>query len=321
MDSIMELLLAPQPAVLVTIPGPWPVPKTDPKLCIEEIYCNGKSGQFTGSTKGLGWKTESSTSLEILDYEWATIRRAEWFQGKLRVEISIAEEEEGVPVTFEGFGKYDLLSLQKYFQQHSGIQITVRTDSPASWQPVSYSSRKIGITHLKQWNTDCSSFWSGNDDIISMFTPSRNDIIMEGWVWKQSRLLKRWRRRWMTLTRSSIEWQARPNGNLDRMPALVEWLEGKAEEYNLDFIEKRKQENSTTTIADVKSVVGISGTADLGIPGISASGTAYDRHFSVTCEIDTGLGFDSKTFHLSCETAEQKAAWMEKIQMVSGLRS
>mmetsp|Transcript_103427 Transcript_103427/g.179490 ORF Transcript_103427/g.179490 Transcript_103427/m.179490 type:complete len:484 (-) Transcript_103427:60-1511(-) len=34
---------------------------------------------------------------------------------------------------------------------------------------------------------------------------TRRDSLLEGWVWKQSRILKRWRRRWLVLTNSSLE--------------------------------------------------------------------------------------------------------------------
>lgn len=34
---------------------------------------------------------------------------------------------------------------------------------------------------------------------------TRSDSLLEGWVWKQSRILKRWRRRWLVLTNSGLE--------------------------------------------------------------------------------------------------------------------
>lgn len=34
---------------------------------------------------------------------------------------------------------------------------------------------------------------------------TRADSVLEGWVWKQSRFLKKWRRRWLVLTKEALE--------------------------------------------------------------------------------------------------------------------
>jgi hypothetical protein len=125
---------------------------------------------------------------------------------------------------------------------------------------------------------------------------------MEGWVWKQSRVLKKWRRRWMTLTQKSIEWQARASEG----SSFMRMLDRKAEEFNFHVFEMKKQDNKEITeTAEVRHILDIFTSAD-------------DPHFGITCAIDTGLGFENVTFHMSCDTIEQKAAWVEKIRMLNG---
>jgi hypothetical protein len=106
----------------------------------------------------------------------------------------------------------------------------------------------------------------------------------------------------MTLTQSSIEWQARAcEGS-----SFMRLLDRKAEEFNLHILEMKKQDNKEITeTAQVKHILEIFSTTD-------------DPNFGITCAIDTGLGFENVTFHMSCDSIEQKAAWVEKIRMLNG---
>jgi hypothetical protein len=334
-----------------------------------------------------GWKNE--TSDEAFVYECTTAKRAEWFQGKFRVELCRAGEEveDGMLLLLEGFKDDDLLALQQYFHQHCGVHIkcwpaTMQTrqgspvqskdesvQSSSEYQPklnskrVSFQlpceskaaplksekastaqspalrsipeiepeaepeaaneagpaspesqqsqpdtsphdSRKIRLSNLKQWDPNLSSLREP-DDVNTCLRQTTSTAVMEGWVWKQSRVLKKWRRRWMTLTPSSIEWQARACES----SSFMRMLDRKAEEFNLHIFEMKKQDNKEITeTAEVKHILHIFTSAD-------------DLDFSITCAIDTGYehmcGFENVTFHMLCDSIEQKAAWVEKIRMLN----
>jgi hypothetical protein len=350
-------------------------------LSINGIYCEGQRGHFKANADMLGWKNE--TSDEAFVYESTAAKRAEWFQGKFRVELCKAgeEEEEGTLLSLEGFKDDDLLALQQYFQQHCGIHIKCwpakrRQDSPVQSKdesaqrssesqpkvnsklpPTAYShpceskaaplisekastaqspalrncepeiepaaaneagpanpesqqaqpdtsphdSRKIRLSNLKQWDPNFSSLRE-IDDVNTCLRQTTSTAVMEGWVWKQSRVLMKWRRRWMKLTPSSIEWQARAcEGS-----SFMRMLDRKAEEFNLHIFEMKKQDNKEITeTAEVKHILDIFTSAD-------------SPHFGISCAIDTGLGFENVTFHMSCDSIKQKAAWVEKIRMLNG---
>lgn len=120
----------------------------------------------------------------------------------------------------------------------------------------------------------------------------REDSIMEGWVWKESRFMKRFRKRWMVLGNDSIEWIARAETN-----------EGGAI-LNVRLVEKMKQkkEEPTETIKtrDVYKVYD-----QTSRPG--------GRCFSVDA--------NGKTITMICDDAGDKEEWMSKLKAASGRAS
>lgn len=105
----------------------------------------------------------------------------------------------------------------------------------------------------------------------------------------------------MTVTPTSIEWQARAG---EARPAV----------FSLYFLENMKQEKEETTESvEATTVVEVSGDAD-------------EHCFSITCQVTDYFGNrinsmsqHKTTFHLSCDSLEQKANWVNKIRTVSGL--
>lgn len=169
-------------------------------------------------------------------------------------------------------------------------------------------TRKIRVTNLRQLvgnesivSDDASSALvrSRSATLIQAETSLPQDSqqtntvkVLEGWVWKQSRFMKKWRRRWMTVTQGSIEWQARAG-------------EGKSNALTLYFLENLKQsKEETTETVDIEAVV--------DVVNVDNEPTAAGRCFSVNT--------NNKSITLICDSAERKAEWMNHIQTVRRAR-
>jgi hypothetical protein len=167
-----------------------------------------------------------------------------------------------------------------------------------------HDSRKIRLSNLQQWDPNLSSLREP-DDVNTCLRQTTSTVVMEGWVWKQSRVLKKWRRRWMILTQSSIEWQARAGEG----SSFMRTADRKAEEFNLHIFEMQKQDKKEITeTAEVKDILEI----------FTITNHEFKHHsFGITCAVDTGFPREDVTFYMSCDSCQQKAAWVEKIRMVN----
>jgi len=80
----------------------------------------GSPGQFRANESMIGWKGDEGGEAQI--HEVATVKRAEWLEGKLRV---LCQDEDGTDsvLSVEGFANTDFDTLHRHFSEHCGVYI------------------------------------------------------------------------------------------------------------------------------------------------------------------------------------------------------
>lgn len=83
-----------------------------------DVMCGSEQGQFRGNSESVGWKGSSGT---IKMHPARSIRRAEWFEGSLRLLC----EQDGATEVFalDGFKDSDFEPLWKYIEQACGVYL------------------------------------------------------------------------------------------------------------------------------------------------------------------------------------------------------
>jgi len=173
-------------------------------------------------------------------------------------------------------------------------------DSPGGWGTTdraisarSATAARTGARQLRQELLDSCSHEAERPE-RSRANYMRDDSIMEGWVWKESRVMKRFRKRWMILSNDSVEWIARAENN------------GGGPILNVHLIEKMKREKSEATetiqIRDMHNIY----DDDASAPGVKK----FAKHGGKCFCLDAGR----KTITMICDYAWDKEEWMTKLK-------
>lgn len=87
-------------------------------LRCSDVICAGEAGQFRANSDSVGWRGSTGTTVE---HPTSSIRRAEWFEGRLRLLC----ETDGEPDVFalDGFKESDFDPLWKFLEQSCGVYL------------------------------------------------------------------------------------------------------------------------------------------------------------------------------------------------------
>ena len=84
-------------------------------ISFKDVICGGEKGQFRANGESVGWQGSGTPKI----YPAGNIRRAEWFEGSLRL---LCEENGATEVlALEGFRDADFDALWKYLEQTCGV--------------------------------------------------------------------------------------------------------------------------------------------------------------------------------------------------------
>ena len=87
-------------------------------LRCSDVICAGEAGQFRANSDSVGWRGSTGTTVV---HPTSSIRRAEWFEGRLRLLC----ETDGEPDVFalDGFKDSDFDPLWKFLEQSCGVYL------------------------------------------------------------------------------------------------------------------------------------------------------------------------------------------------------
>jgi len=88
-------------------------------ICFNGIDCDGVLGRFRANADMIGWKSGPGGEAQV--HECSTVKRAEWLEGKLRIQCK-DEDLESV-LNLKGFSPGDFDILWQYFDFYCGVRI------------------------------------------------------------------------------------------------------------------------------------------------------------------------------------------------------
>mmetsp|Transcript_102127 Transcript_102127/g.284357 ORF Transcript_102127/g.284357 Transcript_102127/m.284357 type:complete len:473 (-) Transcript_102127:201-1619(-) len=91
------------------------------KLRVMNVLHEGEFGKLCGNAESLGWMRDDAERMVV--YDATSVKRAEWFQGQLRV-LCETEGGDGAEVfALAGFANEDFDNIWRYFEQTCGIHV------------------------------------------------------------------------------------------------------------------------------------------------------------------------------------------------------
>uniref|UniRef100_A0A7S4S4R6 PH domain-containing protein n=1 Tax=Alexandrium monilatum TaxID=311494 RepID=A0A7S4S4R6_9DINO len=91
------------------------------KLRIVNVRNAGETGKFCGNAESMGWMREDGERMVV--HPVASVRRAEWFEGQLRILVETDEDPGSEVVAVEGFANEDFDNIWRYFEQSCGVHV------------------------------------------------------------------------------------------------------------------------------------------------------------------------------------------------------
>eukprot|EP00811_Abedinium_folium_P034609 NODE_7477_length_1575_cov_3.232044.p1 GENE.NODE_7477_length_1575_cov_3.232044~~NODE_7477_length_1575_cov_3.232044.p1 ORF type:complete len:324 (+),score=41.25 NODE_7477_length_1575_cov_3.232044:136-972(+) len=205
----------------------------------DDIFHETEAGQFRTNATHFGWRGATG----MITYTSAAVQAGEWRNGRLRLRCE-PEEGPTETLILTGFKPEDYKVLQQHFMENCNIEIKIRASRIDTGSQVESGSGFYGSSlhaapeprgevpellwansSILQHNAATSSFrptsghqpGEANLPVCSLRSvrggePDPNDrislqhpnFIKADLVWKKSRLLKQWRRRWVVLTPESL---------------------------------------------------------------------------------------------------------------------
>ena len=89
-------------------------------LRFSDVICGGETGQFRANSDSVGWKGISGT---VVVQPTGSIRRAEWFEGRLRLLCATEEGAEPEVLALDGFKETDYDPLWKFLGQTCEVHL------------------------------------------------------------------------------------------------------------------------------------------------------------------------------------------------------
>jgi len=90
-------------------------------LRIDNVLNCGEAGQFRANNECLGWR--SSDGVRTLLHPTSSVRRAEWFEGRLRILCETDGGGGSEVISLEGFADGDFDQLWRFFEQNCAVYL------------------------------------------------------------------------------------------------------------------------------------------------------------------------------------------------------
>jgi len=91
------------------------------KLRVANVRHAGENGKFCANADSMGWMRDDGVRMVV--HPAASVRRAEWFQGQLRILCETVEEPGSEVVALDGFPNEEFDSIWRYFEQSCGVHV------------------------------------------------------------------------------------------------------------------------------------------------------------------------------------------------------
>lgn len=91
------------------------------KLRIVNVLNAGETGKFCGNAESVGWMRDDGERMVVHPVD--SVRKAEWFQGQLRILCETEEEPGSEVIALDGFGNDDFDNIWRYFEQSCGVHV------------------------------------------------------------------------------------------------------------------------------------------------------------------------------------------------------
>lgn len=91
------------------------------KLRVVNVLNSGESGKFCGNAESVGWMRDDGERMVV--HAANSVRRAEWFEGQLRILCDAEDGESSEVVALDGFANEDFDNIWRYFEQACGVHV------------------------------------------------------------------------------------------------------------------------------------------------------------------------------------------------------